>query len=335
MTRRYGWETFGVVGGGLAVVAAAALVASCGGGGGGGGDPGVLATIDNASVTKAATDFAGFMPLCQGTASPSSLRGRTSPAMARALALLAKHQQLRAGAAPTMKALAYTSTVPAPVNGTCGGRMSYPTYSHTNGVTTAVLEFSNFCMGSAGQEQDIINGNLSFVNTATPTPTGPITSKWEGSTTGLTSVAKNAAGTTLSSQTVSFDKLAYTVGVPGGVPTSAQPDTVSAAELTLKNNLTGKTYRQTNYAMTMFATPTGGEQMSLSGRGYRSDGSYFDISTTTPLVMDANGAYVGGALTFSGAGGNTAVATLVPGNTLQATLTVNGTPLAGLPACSK
>lgn len=334
MTRRFGWEYKGVLGGGLAVVAAAALVASCGGGGGGGGD--TQATIDNASVTKAATDFSGFIPLCQPTAGGSAVDGRTSPGLVRALEMLAKHRQLRAEGVPTMRALAVTGTNPGPVNSACGGKYSYPTYSHSNGVTTAVLEFADYCAASTpAGEKDIITGSLSFVDTATPTPSGPISTKWEGSTTGLTAIAKKADGTVESSQTVSFDKLAFTVGVPGGNPTATQPDTMSVAELTLKNNLTGKTYRQAGYTMTVFDTATGGQQMSMTGRGYRSDGSYFDVSTTTPIVTDANSAYVSGALTFSGAGSNTAVATLVPGKTLQATLTVNGTPLTGLPACSK
>lgn len=333
MTRRIGWEHKGLWGGGLAVVAAAALVASCGGGGG--GETATLATIDNASVTKAATDFSGIFPLCQPTAGGTSVERRPSPGMARALSMLEKVRLMRTQGVPTMRAQAYTGTAPAPVSGSCGGRMSYPTYSHVNGVTTAVLEFADYCEGSATGDQDIINGSLSFVNTATPTATGPITSKWEGSTSGLTAVAKKADGTVQSSQTVSFDKLAYTVGVPGGSPTAGQPDRLSAAELVLKNNLTGKTYRQSNYDMTVFDTASGGQQMSMTGRGYRSDGSYFDVATTAPMVTDVNANYVSGAVTFSGANGATAVATVVPGKTPQFTLTVNGTPVDGLPACTK
>lgn len=334
MTRRIGWEHKGLLGGGLAVVAAAALVASCGGGGGG-GETATPAAIDNASVTKAAADFSGLFPLCQPTAGGTSVEGRPSPTIARAQSLLEKYRLMRAQGVPTMKAKAYTSTPPGPVTGSCGGRMSYPTYSHVNGVTTGVLEFADYCEGSATGDKDIINGSLSFVNTATPTATGPITSKWEGSTSGLTAVARKADGTVQSSQTVSFDKLAYTVGVPGGTPTAGQPDRLSAAELTLKNNLTGKTYRQSGYDMTVFDTASGGQQMSMSGRGYRSDGSYFDVATTTPVVTDANSSYVSGAVTFSGANGATAVAAVVPGKTPQFTLTVNGTPVGGLPACSK
>ena len=40
-----------------------------------------------------------------------------------------------------------------------------------------------------------------------------------------------------------------------------------------------------------------------------------------------------GVITFTGANGTTAVATLVPGPTPQATLTVNGVPVTAVPAC--
>jgi hypothetical protein len=233
------------------------------------------------------------------------------------------------------KAKAYGSTTPADSLGSCGGRYGYPTYSHVSGVTTAVLQFTDYCTTGSDGNKMVMNGSLSFVNTATPTATGPITTKWEGSTTGITSVTKNAAGTVVNSQTMSFDKLALAVGVPGGAPTADNPDKLTASEFKLVDNVTGKTYRQTGYEYASFETATGGEQMTLKGRGYRSDGSYFDIATTTPITMNASGAVTGGALTFSGASGSTAVATFVPGTTLQVTMTVNGAPVTGLPTCAK
>lgn len=71
----------------------------------------------------------------------------------------------------------------------------------------------------------------------------------------------------------------------------------------------------------------------MSGRGYRSNGDYFDVSTTTPMVSDSHGNTVSGAFAFTGANGSTAVATFVPGKVSQATMTVNGTSVTGLPAC--
>ena len=73
----------------------------------------------------------------------------------------------------------------------------------------------------------------------------------------------------------------------------------------------------------------------MSGRGHRSNGESFEIATPTRIETDSTGAYTAGALTFSGANGSQAVVTLVPGVTMQATLTVNGTPYTeGLPACA-
>ena len=51
------------------------------------------------------------------------------------------------------------------------------------------------------------------------------------------------------------------------------------------------------------------------------------------MRTNAAGDYVGGAFTFTGAVGSTAVATLVPGSTLQATMTVGGVPLTNAPQC--
>lgn len=73
--------------------------------------------------------------------------------------------------------------------------------------------------------------------------------------------------------------------------------------------------------------------MSLSGRGYRSDGNYFDVSTTVPVTSDSSGKTTAGELTMSGANGAKAVMTMVPGSTLQATMTVNGTAVTSVPAC--
>jgi len=336
MTRRFELGRMELVGGGVAIIALAAIVASCGGGGGGDETAATAATLDSAGVTKAATEMAGFVNVCQ-----AAVGGREAPTSAASplpigQLMTALSMQRHPGVSVmTEKAKAYGSTAPADTLGSCGGRYGYPTYSHSSGVTTAVLQFTDYCTTGSDGNKQVINGSLSFVNTATPTATGPITSKWEGTTAGLTSVTRNASGTVVNSQTMSFDKLGYTVGVPGGAPTSANPDKLTAAEFKVVDNQAGKTYRQTGYALVTFETATGGSQTTLTGRGYRSDGSYYDITTPTPLTMNASGAVTGGAMAFNGAAGNTAVATFVPGATLQVTMTVNGTPVTGLPTCAK
>lgn len=340
MTKQVRW-THGpvVIGGGLAVLAAAALMVSCGGGGGSSDDSappasGKAATIDTASATSAAKNMTTLVNICQKPA--GGLSADESPLVQRALAGWQRQRLLRQGMAPDMKAQALTGTKPADMLGSCGGRVGYPSYSHTNGVTTATLSFQDYCTtDSASGNRQVISGNVAFVNTATPTASGPITSKWEGNSSGITVRALKSDGTVVSSQTLSFENMVNTIGVPGGSSTAEKPDVLVASELKLVDNVANKTYRQTNYRISSFDTASGGTQMSISGRGYRSNGDYFDLSTTTPVTMDNRGNYTGGVITFAGAGGSSAVVTIQPGADLQATLVVNGQPVTSVPTCTK
>lgn len=234
-----------------------------------------------------------------------------------------------------MRALALTSTRPADVLGDCGGRYGYTAYEHREGVTTATLTFDDYCRTDRSTgEQEVVDGAMSFVNTATPTANGPISTRFEGQSTGLRTTVRDAGGTRIADQTLSFTGLVYTVGVPGGDPTAANPDRMGIGEIRQTQHLEGKQRRLTGFAMTSFDTADGGSQVTYSGRGWRSSGEYFDFATTTPIVTDAEGDYTAGALTFTGSGSSTAVLTLVPGSTMQATLTVDGQVDNSLPACS-
>ena len=73
--------------------------------------------------------------------------------------------------------------------------------------------------------------------------------------------------------------------------------------------------------------------MTVSGRGYRSNGEYFNFSTTSPITSDSDGDYTGGKITFTGANNSTAVLSIVPGSMPQGTLTVNGEPVTNVPVC--
>jgi len=120
--------------------------------------------------------------------------------------------------------------------------------------------------------------------------------------------------------------------VPGGDPTPERPDRIQVAEWQVHNVLTGKVYRQTGYGVTTFLTAAGGEQTTISGRGYRSTG-FYDLVTTSPIVTNADGDVLSGVLTSSGADGQALVMTLVPGADFQATMTVDGKPVTTAPAC--
>lgn len=342
-------------GGSLTVIGLAALAVSCGGSGGDDATPATQTSITSTSAKTAAADANAFLPICSNTAATATGTGTAaggSRLLSGAIALIQQRHQARlmgtplASAASTTsapagskRALALTGTQPADVLGNCpghGGRYGYTSYSHVSGVTTATLAFSDYCtVDSDTGNEEVLSGSMSFVNTATPTDAGPVATRFTADTggSGINALVRTTSGSTVSSETLAFTGLAYTVGVPGGDPTEANPDRMVVTEVKQTNAVSGKVRRQTGFTMTSFDTASGGSQMSYSGRGYRSNGEYFDFSSSTPIVTDSTGKYTGGAITFTGSGGSTAVVTLVPGATLQATLTVNGTLDSSLPAC--
>lgn len=292
------------------------------------------ATLDVASAERMVTDFSYILPIC----SPG---GVAKAFEASAASYLRKAQEWRklarvaaAAAQPRARALAYTSTKPADQLGECGGRQTYPSYVHLNGVTTATMRWENYC----SQDTDtgattVLNGSWSFVETATPGSSGPIRTRYEASSPdGIAMINKDGSGKTIGSQVIAVLGYASAPGVPGGDATEARPDRVQAAEVQIRNQLTGKTYRQTGYSITSFTTTSGGEQMTMSGRGYRSTG-YYDLTTSKPIVTDADGNYLSGTLVSTGANGEAVVITLRPGKEMQGTMTVNGTAVTTAPAC--
>ncbi len=238
-------------------------------------------------------------------------------------------------AASTLVARQAAATKPADKLGPCGGRITYPDFSHANGITSATLAFENYCSnGTTAGTREVVNGRIAYVDTGTPTASGPVRTKLTAnSPAGLAVISRDSADKVLNSQLTTLTNFNMVVGVPGGAPTQAHPDTVGIDEITIVDKLTNKTYRQTGLNLSQFGTATGGEQYVFSARGYRSGGDYFDISTQVPLVTDSSGNTVSGSLAFTGANGSVAVATFVPGKVSQATVTVNGVAVTGLPAC--
>ncbi len=320
-----------------AAAAAVAVVSSCGGGGGDDAATATQATIDTASVNSAITDFGGLVAICQDGVSGGLVSARApslAATMMRSSALL--HGRTVVSQQGRAHILALTSTPPADQLGNCGGRWGYRDYTHVAGVTTAKLSFESYCeLDSATGDKQTVNGGISFVNTATSTPSGPITTRLDASTsTPLVIVTKNAAGATVNAETLSFTNFKMTVGVPGGTPTVANPNVMSLDEIAVKNDTTGKSYRETGFSIRQYENTAGNTEWVVTGRGYRSAGTYFDIATTQPLVQSPDGGLLSGRLTFSGANNSTAVATVVPGSKPQMKLTVNGVPVTSVPACT-
>ncbi|NOT06835.1 MAG: hypothetical protein HOP28_01380 [Gemmatimonadales bacterium] len=306
--------------------------------GGGTDSSGEGAEIDLVAVETGVDQIAGIINVCRPggslRAAPVVDPGaQATAALISRLVSTYRNGNLRVGGPPR----SLGPTKPADSFGECGGRITYPSYSHSNGVTTATLEFDNYCEVSddAGGNRIISDGTISFVNTGIPSASGPYTDRVEAdSPGGVTYDTKTSNGaSTISSQRISFRDYLLDAGVPGAVPTAANPNRIGWAEASVTDLVGGKTYRQTDVSVTEHFTPNGSELVTISGRGYRSNGDYYDIRTTSPITNDANGNVVGGVLTFTGGSGTQAVMTFLPGATFQATMTVNGQPVMNVPAC--
>ena len=314
--------------------AALVLLTACSGGGGA-GNSGDQTTIDLAAVENGIEEVSSIIGVCRTGA---GLRSTVDPnPVTDRVAWLARLLQRRPGAnlRATWEHLGLGPVKPDDSFGDCGGRITYPSYNHSNGTTTGTLQFDNYCSADFQTgEQSVTNGSISFVNHGTPSASGPITTSTEAdSPSGVTLITKTSGGSQLSNQKLSFTDFLYDVGVPGGFPSASNPDEITLADSRVTDQVSGKSYRQSDLDLIQFTTASGGQQQTMSARLYRSSGEYFDMNTTIPVVTNASGAYTGGQFTFTGANGSTAVMTLVPGATLQATMTVNGTPVTNVPAC--
>lgn len=294
------------------------------------------AVFESASVASGSSEVSAVMKVCD----PSLPRTAVSRAVSLGIAHALDERELRqalAVARSLEQSRAYTSTRPADSLGSCGGRITYTSYVHSSGTTTATKQYISYCSLDSGTgNRQITNGVMSFVNRGTPTASGPITTQFTSqSPDGLLYETRTGAGAIVSSQTYKFTNYVYTPGVPGGTATASAPDRIAMEELVSTNNVTGKAYRETGYLVATYETADGGDISTMSGRGYRSNGQYFDVTTTSPVVKNGSGKYASGQFTFTGAPGSVTVANVVTGSsTLQASVAVNGQAVTGLPACS-
>ncbi len=292
----------------------------------------IAANLDVGGVNTGINEVAAFVAVCSThpSATPAAI---LEPKIVERLLQVRRAMAMVNGGRDRPMAT-YTSSRPADKLGPCGGRITFTSYSHASGTTTATRQFDNYCtIDSDTGNKQTTSGSMSFVNTGTPTASGPITTRQVSNSSGITFVTRNAAGAVVTSQAVSFNNYVYVPGVPGGHATASNPDRVSADELVITDAVTQKNYRQTGYSLSSYRVASGGEQVTISGRGYRSNGQYYDLSTTAPLVTDSSGDYVSGTLRFAGANNSLIVANLVPGEKLQATLTLNGQAVAA-PSCA-
>ena len=292
-------------------------------------------TVNASTVANVAPTFSTFFPVC----TPKSLARSIAPSTRElALPMLKRALLMRlANMEPMQLAALSSSSSSAPPDslGSCGGRLTYPAYSQVNGVTTATMSYQSYCSSDSSTGQKTIeNGSISYVQTQVQVGGSPATSSTTASSPGgISYVVQSASGSTLTSELIAFTNFAYSVGVPGGTPTAAKPDTFGFGELDITNQLTGVTTREVGLNLVSYPTASGGMLYTISWKLYGPSGNYVNVTTSTPITTDSSGNYLTGTLVFAGANGSSATATMVPGSTMQWTLSINGTPVTTAPAC--
>lgn len=316
----------------------AALLAACGGGSSGGGGGGGLytgkttqATVSEQSVKDALGSVKEVLPSCTATGVAKVVAVEQDQGLASALKVVKLTLQQ-----PTAKKVGKTvalipSTQPQSATGTCGGSISYPTWSHSSGTTTIAVKFDNYCTKDSSNNSTTINGTLSAVDAGTPTNSGPVTNKFTANIPLLTVVEKNSAGTVTASESISLTGFEYVpqTGVTPSLTTLA--GTFKMGSLEVKDDKNSKSYKVENVNVTTGAAGSD-MQVTVSARIFRGTSGYSDITTNVPLVVDSSQKLKSGEITFTGAGNSKATLTAVPGSSGEAaafTVKVNDTPLSG------
>jgi hypothetical protein len=218
--------------------------------------------------------------------------------------------------------------------GDCGGRITYPSYQHVNGVTTATMRMDSYCSkdSDTGGTQ-VVDGSWSFVETAQPGATRPIRVRYEASSpAGLTVVDKDASGKVHRHAAHGRRRLrqhasACRAATPRpNVPTASRWRMAGAQRADRQGLPADRLQR---------------DDLPDAGRR-RAD---HDQRPRLPLdrllrpgddVADRHQRRRRRAvrvLTSAGADGQAVVMTLVPGADFQATMTVDGKPVTTAPAC--
>jgi len=284
------------------------------------------ATIDTQSVKDTLASVKDIFPSCTATG-VSKAAVKVQPDGALAVIKSVQRMLPPRTAKKTGKSTALiSSTAPASKSGDCGGTLSYPTYSHSSGTTTMSVKWDNYCTTDTSGNTTTYNGTLSAVDAGTPTASGPVTTKLTANIPSLSIVEKNSGGTILSNETIALDSFEY---VPtAGASSSDLSGTVKFTSFETKDIKNNNEYKLENVNLSTGKVGTD-TQLSFSGRIYRGKSGYSDLTTDTPLVVDADQNLKSGQISFTGAGGHKATLTVASGTGQTFTVQVDGTQLTG------
>ena len=328
----------------VSLCSAVALLYACGGGGGGGGGGtpstsslGVYsgkttqATITEASTKETLAGMNDIIPSCTATGVAKTATDeqlKTVMSVVKSVKLLLPPPPAKI-AGKTVALI--SSTPPATQTGSCGGTLSYPTYSHASGTTTVSVKLDNYCtVDSSSGNRTTMNGTVNAVDAGTPTATGPVTTSLTANIPLLTVVEKTAAGAAVSSDTIAMSGFKYvpTAGATTDIDNLPGTMTLTTVEVKSVEGATTKEFKANNVSVTTTKVGTN-SQVAFTGTICRGTSGCSAVKTDTPLVTDSNQNFQSGAISFTGTGGSKATLTVVPGFGQTFNVSFNGTPLTG------
>lgn len=320
---------------GLVCTAVATFVACGGDGGGGDGSVDLYsgkttqATITTASVQETLASMTEIVPSCTATGVATARAAAITQSAAATLKVVKRGLQPLLVKRSVQKSALLPTTPPASTTGDCGGSVAFPTWNHSDGNTSITIVFSNYCtLDTVSGNKTLLNGSLSVLDDGTPSDLGPITTKVTASIPSLSVIEKDAANTILASATLALSGFEYTPAIGATADISNLTGNMKLTSFEAIDNLTLETYKVENLDVTVTKNGTDTE-VDLAVRLYRSTSGYSDITTFTPLVMDANQNLKSGTILFAGANNTNATLTVVEGVGQNFTIAVNGTPLTG------
>jgi subtilisin-like proprotein convertase family protein len=208
------------------------------------------------------------------------------------------------------KAEARSVTLP-PVPGPCGGTIAF-TGLHDNGDTDGTIKLADFCVENAGV-QTKATGDIAIGSDGDPSPTGPVTKSFTGSTPDQLELSNNQGD----AFSLKVQGLKYDYGRPNVIPdtpTLADPDKLSVASLLVRNNRSGNVTKLEDVKATIgylspvpsvYTQSSGTVQVSASGDLFFPNTGVVKLETTQPMVIDrSTESLTAATITATGAGGD-------------------------------
>ncbi|MEI8354853.1 MAG: hypothetical protein WCG31_01945 [Deltaproteobacteria bacterium] len=324
------------------VCLAGALLSACGGdssstGSGLYSGKTTQAAVSDVSVIALLAGITDILPSCNSTVGDLTSTASAVKTVRQVLSAITQKTVGKSVASPDKSII--PPSPPSPQTGTCGGTLTFPTYSHSSGTTTISIKWDNYCITNTRGNQVTYNGTLNAVDAGTPGAFGPVTTKLSANIPRLSIVEKTppvpGPVVVVSNKTIALSGFVY-VPTPGEIATTSPlylPGTTTITSFEAKDYKGDKQYKLGNMNIVTTMLIGGDIQITMTGRVYEGSTGYTVMTTVTPLLMDDSQNFISGEMLFTGSASTYATCTALNEPGQDFTVSVNGTPLSGQMSC--